>query len=267
MKLLALDVGNTNLVPGVFEGERLVASWRLSTDRGRTADEYGALLTLLLTQAGISPGEIGGVALCNVVPPLALMLDQLLARYFAAPVLKVDHTTDTGLRICYEPPGDVGADRIVDAAAAYHLRGGPCIVVDFGTATTFNVVTEAGDYLGGAIAPGIGTSLDALFARAARLPRIDLVRPPRVIGRTTRESMQSGIIFGFAGYADAVVTRMRAELGPQTRVIATGGLASLIAPETETIQEVRPNLTLEGLELIWRRQAGRLPAPASTGSA
>lgn len=254
MKLLALDVGNTNIVPGVFEDGRLVASWRLSTDRGRTADEYAVLLTLLLAQAGVSPKDLNGIALCSVVPPLSRTMDALLTHTFDAPVLTVDHSTDTGIRVCYDPPSDVGADRIVNAAAVHHLGCGPCVVVDFGTATTFDVVTADGEYHGGAIAPGIGISMDALFTRAARLPRIDLVRPPQVIGRTTRESMQSGFVFGFAGQADAIISRMCAELGPETRVIATGGLAELIAPETESIREVRPDLTLEGLELIWRRQ-------------
>ncbi|MDH7570289.1 MAG: type III pantothenate kinase [Armatimonadota bacterium] len=256
MKLLALDVGNTNVVPGVFEDGRLLASWRLATDRARTPDEYGVLLTLMLRQAGVDPNDIGGVAVCSVVPPLARTLEQLLSRYFPVPVLHVDHTTDTGIRVCYNPPQDVGADRIVNAAAAFHTRGGPCIVADFGTATTFDAITADGEYVGGAIAPGIGISLDALFSRAARLPRIDLVRPPTVIGSSTRESMQSGIIFGFAGQADAIISRMRAELGPQTRVIATGGLAELIAPETDSIREIRPELTLEGLEIVWRRVRG-----------
>ncbi len=256
VKLLALDVGNTNIVPGVFEEERLLASWRLSTDRNRTADEYGAMLSMLLGRAGIAPEEVGGIVVCSVVPPLARTLDLLLSRYFAAPVLTVDHSTDTGIRVVYDPPSDVGADRIVNAAAAYHRFRGPCIVVDLGTATTWDVVTAGGEYYGGAIAPGIGISLDALFARAARLPRIDLVRPPQVIGRTTVESMQSGIVFGYAGQVDALVRRIRAELGPQTHVVATGGLAALIAPETETIEEVLPDLTLEGLEIIWRRVTG-----------
>lgn len=253
MKLLALDVGNSNITAGAFVEGTLASSWRLSTDRQRTADEYGAMLTLLLSHAGITPGELAGVALCSVVPPLARTMDALLARYFPAPLLTVDHDTDTGIRVSYNPPGDVGPDRIVNAAAAYHQHGGPCVIVDFGTATTFDVVSAAGEYQGGAISPGIGISLEALFARAARLPRIDLVRPPHVIGRTTRESMQSGIVFGFAGQVDAIVSRMCAELGPKTRVVATGGLAELIAPETESIQEVRPELTLEGLEIIWRR--------------
>jgi type III pantothenate kinase len=254
VKLLALDVGNTNIVLGIFEDQRLVASWRLSTDRGRTADEYGVLATLMLAQAGITPKDVGGIAVCSVVPPLDHTLRTLLTRTFDAPILTVDHSTDTGIRICYETPSDVGPDRIVNAAAAYHQVGGPCVVVDFGTATTFDVVTANGEYHGGAIAPGIGISMEALFARAARLPRIDLARPPRVIGKTTRESMQSGFVFGFAGQADAIISRLCAELGPETRVVATGGLAELIAPETQSIRHVRPELTLEGLEIIWRRQ-------------
>lgn len=253
MKLLALDVGNTNIVTGVFDGDNLAVTWRLATDRERTADEYGALLTMLLGQAGMAPRDIDGIILCSVVPPLSRTLDLLLSRYFSAPLLNVDHQTDTGIRIAYEHPADVGPDRIVNAAAAFHRYGGPCIVVDFGTATTFDVVTADAEYRGGAIAPGIGISLDALFRRAARLPRIDLVRPPHVIGHTTRESMQSGIVFGFAGQADAIVSRMRAELGSHTRVVATGGLAELIAPETESIEDVLPDLTLDGLALIWRR--------------
>lgn len=253
--LLALDIGNTNIVPGVFADGRLVASWRLSTDRGRTADEYGVTLRGLLDHAGIPPAQIGHVVVCSVVPPLARTVEALLRRYFPAPTLFVDHQTDTGIRVDYDPPGDVGADRIVNAAAAFHSVGGPCIVADFGTATTFDVVTAEGVYRGGAIAPGIGISLDALFTRAARLPRIDLMRPPSVIGHTTRESMQSGIVFGYAGQADAIIRRMRAELGADTPVIATGGLAEMIAPETESIRDIRPDLTLEGLEIIWRRQS------------
>lgn len=256
MKLLALDVGNTNIVPGVFVEGSLVGSWRLSTDRERTADEYGAILTLLLGQAGIAPADIAGVALCSVVPPLQRTLDALLGRYFPVRALAVDHRTDTGIRISYDPPGDVGADRIVNAAAAYHRYGGPCIVVDLGTATTFDVVAADGEFVGGAIAPGVGTSLQGLLARAPRLPRVELERPARAIGHTTRESMQSGIVLGAAGQVDAMVSLMRAELGSDARVIATGGLAGVIAPHAQSIQEVCPALTLQGLEMIWRRVAG-----------
>lgn len=259
VKLLALDIGNSNLSVGLFEEERLLTTWRLATDRHRTADEYGALLTILIQQAGIPPAQIGGVAVCNVVPPLNPTLHTLLQRYFPAPLLCVDHNTETGLRIAYETPADLGPDRMVNAAAAFHLFGGPCIVVDFGTATTFDVVTASGEFLGGAIAPGIGISLEALFTHAARLPRIELAPPPRAIGRTTRESMQSGILFGFAGQADALIERLWSELGTQTLVIATGGFAPLLAPHTQRIREVRPHLTLEGLALLWRRCVGGSP--------
>lgn len=254
--LLAIDIGNTNVGWGLFEGQTLKAHWRLTTDTSKTADEYGVLFQSLLRTVGIEPDQVTGLILSNVVPSLTPTFERMAETYFRHRVLVVSPELETGLRLCYTNPHELGSDRLVSAAAAYARYKTALIVVDFGTATTFSAVSQMGEYLGGAIAPGLGISADALFSRTARLPRVDLVPPKSVIGRDTVSSIQAGLIIGHTGLVDEVVGRMRAEIGQTARVIATGGLASLVAPGSRTIQEVRPFLTLEGLELLYRRTRG-----------
>jgi type III pantothenate kinase len=249
--LLALDVGNTNVVLGLYEGTVRRTFWRLRTERERTADEYALLLRDLLALEGLGLDALEAVVIANVVPPTARPLGELCARYLGGPPWVVGENLKPNMPVRYEPPTDVGGDRIVDAYAAKRLYGTPVIVVDCGTATSFNAVSAQGEYLGGAIAPGIGISLDALFREAARLQPVNLVKPERVIGRSTQESIQAGVLYGYAGMIDGVVRRFREELGQETRVVATGGLAELIAPEAETVQEVNPFLTLDGLAFVW----------------
>lgn len=253
--LLVFDVGNTNIVLGVYEEERLMYHWRISTDRQKTADEYGVLMHNLFSLRGIDLKDIQAVIISSVVPPLMAPLTRMSQRYFGVDPLIVGPGIKTGICIKYENPREVGADRIVNAIAAYEKYGGPIVVVDFGTATTFCAIDENGDYLGGAIAPGIGISTEALFQRAAKLPRIELVKPRSVICRNTISSMQSGIIFGFVGQVDEIVRRMKDELNSEARVVATGGLANLIAEESKTIDVVEPFLTLEGLRIIYNRNS------------
>ncbi|HEY0323562.1 MAG TPA: type III pantothenate kinase [Pyrinomonadaceae bacterium] len=253
--LLAIDVGNTNTSLGVYDGDQLIAHWRLTTARERTVDEYGVHSRNLFELAGLDFKAITGVAIASVVPPLNFTLRRLAENYFHQTPLFVDHTTDTGVPILYNPPSDVGADRIVDAVAAIHKYGSPCIIVDFGTATTFDAINERGEYLGGVITPGINISSDALFARTARLPRVEIKRPSSVIGSSTVGSMQSGLYYGYAGLVDGILKRMREELGERVRVIATGGLAPLIATGSDYIEEIDDTLTLEGLRLVYERQA------------
>lgn len=256
--LLALDIGNTNIVIGLFDGQSLVGHWRLATDTRRTADEYALALQALLAQAGRTPSEITAVALSSVVPPLTPVIVGLLEQQYPAEVLVVGPDTDTGMPLRYLKPYEIGADRIVNAVAAYQKYGGPLVVVDFGTATTFDAVSADGAYLGGAIAPGIGISIEALFQRAARLAGVELAAPEQAIGQTTEAGLQAGIVFGFAGLVDELVRRISAELPERPHVIATGGLADLVAGEASTIEHVDPLLTLEGLRLIHERsrQAG-----------
>jgi len=251
--LLVIDAGNTNITLGVFREEELIVQWRLTTDPVRTGDEYGVQARKLFELTGIDFKNIDAIIIASVVPSLNETLTRVAEVYFELPPLFVDHTTDTGLKILYEPPSDVGADRIVDAVAAVTKYGAPCIVVDFGTATTFNVINAAGEYLGGVIAPGIMISSEALFARAAKLPRVEIKRPHKVIGSSTTSAMQSGIYHGYAGLVDGVLEQMIAEMGTKPRVIATGGLAPLIATASKFIEEVDSNLTLEGLRLIHSR--------------
>jgi type III pantothenate kinase len=257
--LLAIDVGNTNIVLGVFEGTRLAESWRLVTLRERTADELGILVTHLFANRGVPLDRVSGIILASVVPPLTRTMEEMAERYVGHTPLTVDPGTNTGMPVLYSPPSDVGADRVVNGVAAYEAYGratqSPVIVVDFGTATTFDAISAAGEYLGGVICPGIGISADALFQRAARLPRVDVRKPAAVIGDTTVTSMQSGLFFGYVSMVDGIVTRMRAELdrGKRSACIATGGMADIIASETTVIERVDPDLTLQGLRLIWER--------------
>lgn len=253
--LLVIDVGNTNTSLGVFRGSELVAHWRLTTNRARTVDEYGVHARNLFELAGLDFKAINAIAIASVVPPLNFTLKTMAETYFSLSPLFVDSETNTGLTILYEPAADVGADRIVDAVAAIEKYGAPCIIVDFGTATTFDVINEAGQYLGGVITPGIMISSDALFERAAKLPRVDIKRPQRVIGTSTTTAMQSGLYHGYTSLVDGVLRKIIEELGTgkKPRVIATGGLAPLIAKGSEYIEEVDDTLTLEGLRLIYER--------------
>ncbi len=251
--LLTIDLGNTNTVLGVFEGVELRAHWRLATRREQTADEYGILIRNLFAGSGLAPTAIEGVALASVVPPLTPVLVAQSKQYLDLEPLVVEPGVRTGMPILYEPPGDVGADRIVNGVAAFAAYGGPVIVVDFGTATTLDVVTRKGEYLGGVICPGVGISADALFQRAARLPRVDVRHPGKVIGRSTVGSIQSGMYFGYAAMVEGLIARLRAELGEPARVVATGGLAETLAGEIPSIEAVDPVLTLTGLRLIWER--------------
>jgi type III pantothenate kinase len=251
MMLLAIDIGNTNVVLGVFEGERLRENWRIGTNTQITSDEYAMIVKDLFGFAGIEFRQIKGVILSTVVPPLLQVLSEMSRKYFHIAPLVVTHELRTGIKLPYDNPQEIGADRIVNAAAAFRLYGGPLIIVDFGTATTFCAVTKAGEYLGGAIVPGVKISADALYQRAAKLPRVELVRPPAVIGRDTISAMQAGIIYGYAGLVDGIVERMKKEFAADAKVIATGGLAELIAPETRTVNEIRSNLTLEGLRILF----------------
>jgi len=249
--LLAIDIGNTNLTLGLYRSGVLGPRWRLATAHERMPDEYGLQLVGLIQHAGHSVQELSGVCLASVVPPLTGKVVEACRNYLGLTPLVVDAGVKTGVRIRYEDPKSVGADRIVDAAAVQKLYGGPACVVDFGTATTFDAISTEGDYLGGAITPGIGIAAEALFTRTAKLPRVDLQRPPAAIGRNTVHAMQSGLLFGYVGLVEGMVARFQAELGPGMKVIATGGLAEVVARETEVIQIVAPWLTLDGLRLVW----------------
>jgi len=249
--LMTIDIGNTNISLGVYQGEQLGPCWRVSTDHQRMPDEYGLQIDGLLKHENLKAADISGVCLASVVPRLTGVFLQACNKYLDQDPLVVDAGVKTGVRILYETPRSVGADRIVDAAAVQQLYGGPACVVDFGTGTTFDAISEEGDYLGGAIAPGIGIAADALFQRAAKLPKVDLNTPPSVIGSNTPHAMQSGLIFGYVGLVEGMVARFRKELGPDMKVIATGGLTEIIARETEVIDIVAPWLTLDGLRIIW----------------
>lgn len=249
--LLVIDTGNTDITLGVFDNEDLRATWHLATAIHRRADEYAGLLINLLHYQQLDTSDITEVALCSVVPSLVPTFEDLFQRYFHVSPLVVGVGVKTGVRIRMDNPREVGADRIVNAVAGHHLYGGPLIITDLGTATTFDIVSREGDYLGGAIAPGIVSAAEALFMRAAVLPRVELARPKRVIGTNTIDAMQSGIILGYVGLIEGMVSRIQKELGEKTRVIATGGYAGLLAKETPVIEVVNPNLTLIGLRLVY----------------
>jgi type III pantothenate kinase len=256
--LLAIDVGNTNVTIGVFDRARLVHNWRLAALRERTADELGIFVTHLFEQTKVEVSAVDGIVIASVVPPLTRPMEEMCERYFGRKALLVD-ATNAGIPIAYSPAADVGADRIVNAVAAREKYGSaPIIVVDFGTGTTFDVISREGVYVGGIICPGIGISAEALFQRAARLPRVEVRKPGQVIGQTTVNAMQSGLFFGYVAMVDGLVARIRNELpdGDRATVIATGGLADVLSSETRSIQHVEPDLTLEGLRLIWERNQG-----------
>jgi type III pantothenate kinase len=258
--LLVIDVGNTNTVAGVFEGARLVASWRLTSRREQTADEYGILIHTLLRGHGLDPHGVTDVALSNVVPPVQQTLERMCLQYFGRTPFSVEPGVNTSIPILVDNPAEVGPDRIVNAVGARARYPAPLIVIDFGTATTFDCVNARGQFIGGAIAPGITTAVDALLSRAARLYRVELVRPKEAIGRNTVTNIQSGIVYGYAGLVDGIVERMRAEMDGTVTVIATGGLAPLVGEVSRSIQHVDPDLTLEGLRLVWE-EARSGPAP------
>ena len=249
--LLAIDIGNTNITFGLYEGESLGPCWRIRTIHEKMPDEYGILIDKLFRHRGYDPEQVTGIAVASVVPPLTPVFQQVCRDYVGQAPLVVDAGVRTGVRVRYDNPRDVGADRVVDAAAVWKLYGAPACIVDFGTGTTFDAVSAEGDYLGGAIAPGIGIAARALFERTAKLPRVELIRPPSAIGRNTPHAIQSGLLFGYVGLVEGMVARFKAELGPDTKIIATGGLAEIIARETDVIDVVDPWLTLHGLRIVY----------------
>lgn len=254
--LLAVDVGNTSTTLGVFDGEELRATWHMATGVHRMSDEYAALLFNLLRQQGLDTTDIKAVVLCSVVPPLISTFEELFKRYFNIEPLVVGTGVKSGVRIQMDNPREVGADRIADAAAAHHLYGGPVILIDLGTATTFGIISKEGDYIGGIIATGIATAAEALFTRTAQLPRVELAHPRHVIGTNTVTAIQSGIIYGYASLVEGMLERIQKELGVKAKVVATGGYSGLIAKETKVIDVVNPDLTLIGLRLIYELNKG-----------
>ena len=249
--LLAIDIGNTNITLGVFQGEQLRATWRLAPDVNRLADEYGVLMVNLLGLEGFGKGDLDAAVMSSVVPDLEVVFEQVCRRYFDVRPLVVGTGVRTGLRILYDSPRDVGADRVADAVAAIQLYGTPLILVDLGTGAVFDAISKEGDYLGGAIAPGLGIAAEALFRRAAKRYRVELARPKTAIGRNTEAAVQSGLIFGYVGLVEGIIARFKRELGGEAKVVATGGWAELLAPETSVIDVVDPDLTLTGLRIIY----------------
>lgn len=261
--LLVLDVGNTNTVLGVFDVTnppsdqgKMIAHWRVGTIRTQTVDEYGVLFRNLFAMAGIDVAGIQGIVISSVVPPIDSTLRDVCERYFKTRPLFIEPGVKTGMPVNYENPAEVGADRIVNSVAAFEKHGGPCIIVDFGTATTFDCVSAKGEYMGGVIAPGIGISAEALFVRTARLPRVDIRKTPRIMGTNTVSSMQAGLYWGYLGLIDGIIERLLPEIGGNPKVLATGGLAKLFGNGSKYISEVDDLLTLDGLRIIWQRNQG-----------
>jgi len=255
--LFAVDVGNTNLTLGVFRDDKLVGDWRLNTDRSQTVDGWGVLFRNLLSLAELQFSEIDGIAISSVVPSLDASLRRMSERYFRQTPLFVDSTTDTGLRIEIDTPSEVGADRLVNSVAAFARYGGPCVAVDFGTAINFDVISADGAYLGGLLCPGVGVAAEALFRRTARLPQIDIAEPDHLIGSNTVDALRSGLYYGSLGQLDGILGRLVEQLGPETKVVGTGGQAHTLCPASAYVQEIDEHLTLEGLRLVWERNRPR----------
>ena len=249
--LLAIDIGNTNVTLGVFKDGELYATWHIATGIHRMPDEYASLMLNLLYLKGLSFSDITKVSMCSVVPPLTAIFEEMVKQFFNTEPLVIGAGVKTGVSIRMDDPREVGTDRIVNAAAAHHLYGGPVIIVDMGTATTFDTVSREGDYIGGAIAPGLNTAAEALFMRTAKLPRVELVRPKHAIGTNTTSAMQSGLVFGYVGLVESIISRIQLELDEKAKVVATGGFANIIAEETPVIEVINPDLTLIGLRLIY----------------